>query len=112
MRRRTLLGLFPLGGAAMWWRHAASLFRPVAERNPAQTIAAVADVMFPGDGLPSASALGLPDRVLAQFAAAPELQALIMKGVDFLDARAQLQGAASFIALDDARKLAAVDAAF
>ncbi len=112
MRRRTLLGLFPLGGAALLWRELTSLWRPVANNHVAQTIAAVADVMFPGEGLPSASALGLPDRVLDLFSAAPELEALITKGVDFLDARAAVQGASNFIALEDSRRLAAVDAAF
>ena len=108
MRRRTLLGFLPLGGAALLWRELTSLWRPVANNHVAQTIAAVADVMFPGEGLPSASALGLPDRVLDLFSAAPELEALITKGVDFLDARAAVQGASNFIALEDSRRLAAV----
>ena len=112
MRRRTLLGLFPLGGGALLWRQLTSLWRPVANNHVAQTITAVADVMFPGDGLPSASALGLPDRVLDVFSAVPELQTLVAKGVNFLDARAAVQGALNFIALDDAHRLAVVDAAF
>lgn len=112
MRRRTLLGLFPLGGAALLWRQLTSLWRPVANNHVAQTITAIADVMFPGDGLPSASALGLPSRVLDVFSAVPELQTLITKGVDFLDARATAHGALNFIALDDSRRSAVVDAAF
>ncbi len=117
MRRRTFLAFFPLGVAAMVWRRLSSIVRsaadpPLADRHVADTITAVADVMFPGDGLPSASALGLPDRVLTRLLAKPELRTLIEQGVDILDARAVREGAADFVALDQARRQTAVDAAF
>ncbi len=117
MRRRTFLAFFPLGVAAMVWRRLSSIVRsaadpPLADRHVADTITAVADVMFPGDGLPSASALGLPDRVLNTLLANSELRVLIERGVDFLDARAGREGAVGFIALDHGRRQAGVDAAF
>jgi hypothetical protein len=83
---------------------------PLASGEPtARTMAAVADVMFPGvDGLPAASVLGLHDRVLT----VPDLDVLIAKGVAWLDKFAAAQGAADFLGLDGPRRLAAVDAAF
>jgi hypothetical protein len=112
MRRRTFLALFPVGVVVAVWRRLSSLVRPVADEHVARTITAVADIMFPGDGLPSASALGLPDRVLKTLSANSELRGLIEQGVDFLDARATREGVADFIALDETRRQAAVDAAF
>jgi hypothetical protein len=104
-----LLGVLSLGGTAVLWRTLASLWRPGSAERAARTMAAVADVMFPGgDGLPGASALGLHDRVLAT----PDLQALITKGVAWLDKYAASHGAPDFLALDEAGRLAAVDAAF
>ena len=93
MNRRNvvvLLGAFSLGGTALLWRRLASLWRPGSAERTARTMAGVCDVMFPGgDGLPGASALGLHDRVLAT----PDLQALITKGVAWLDKYAASQGA-------------------
>src|SRR6266851_2442402 len=83
--------------------------QPGSDDRTTRTMAAVADVMFPGvDGLPAASALGLHQRVLAM----TDLQALIAKGVAWLDKYATSQGAADFLGLDDPRRLAALDAAF
>ena len=112
MNRRNvvlLLGVLSLGGTAVLWRTLASLWRPRSGEQTARTMAAVADLMFPGaNGLPGASALGLHNRVLA----APDLQALIINGVVWLDKYAASHGSADFLALDEPRKLAAVDAAF
>jgi len=41
-----------------------------------------------------------------------DLEALIATGVTWLDQRATLQGASDFLALDEAQRLAALDAAF
>ncbi len=41
-----------------------------------------------------------------------ELQTLIANGIAWLDQRAARQGVADFLGLDEARKLAALDAAF
>lgn len=72
-------------------------------------MAAVADTMFPGgDGLPGASALGLHEKVLA----ASDLDALVYKGLAWLDRYAASRNVADFNALDEAGKLAALDAAF
>jgi len=108
MKRRSVLaflGAFLLGGGTALRRAFAAPGQPAPER----TMAAVADTMFPGgDGLPAASALGLHGRVLAM----PELQTSIGKGVAWLDRHAASRGVADFSALDEAGRLAALDAAF
>jgi hypothetical protein len=107
MKRRTVvafLGGLLLGGSAMLQR-ALALGQQV--RGP--TMAAVADTLFPaGGGLPSASTFGLHERVLAM----ADLQPSISKGVAWLDRHAASQGVANFLALDQAGRLAALDAAF
>jgi hypothetical protein len=111
MKRRdviALLGLLSLGGAAVVWRNLASLWRPGSNEHIARTAAALADVMFPGDGLPGASELGLHNRI----AAVPDLVGLLARGVDGLDKRAMRQGVSDFLALDEAKRLETVDAAF
>ena len=111
MKRRdviTLLGFLSLGGAAVLWRNLASFWRAGSNEHIAHTAAAVADLMFPGDGLPGASELGLHNRIVAM----PDLHALMTKGVSWLDKWAVLQGASGFLALDEASRLTAVDAAF
>ena len=111
MKRRhvlMLLGFFTAGGAAGVWRLLPSFARPDASEHIARTVAGIADLMFPGDGLPSATALGLHRRVLAM----PDLRTALAKGIAWLDARAAVQGAADFLALDEIGRLAAVDAAF
>jgi hypothetical protein len=111
MKRRhvlALLGFFSIGGAAAAWRLVASFRRSDAREHITRSMAAVADLMFPGDGLPGAAALGLHLRVLAM----PALQALIAQGVAWLDKRAASQGASDFLALDEGGRLAALDAAF
>lgn len=108
MKRRSVvafLGAFLLGGGTALRRAFTAPGQPAPER----TMAAVADTMFPGgDGLPAASALGLHGRVLAM----PELQTSIGKGVAWLDGHATSRGVADFSALDEAGRLAALDAAF
>jgi hypothetical protein len=111
MKRRhvvMLLGFFSLGGATVVRRLLASSWRSDGSERIAGTVAAVADLMFPGDGLPGATELGLHHRVLAM----ADLRLLLTKGVAWLDARAAWQGASDFLALDEAGRLAAVDAAF
>ena len=71
-------------------------------------LAALADVMFPGDGIPGASGFGLHNRIVAM----PDLTALMTTGVDWLDKYAVRQGVSDFLALDETGRLAAVDAAF
>lgn len=108
MKRRTVvafLGAVALGGGAMLRRAIAALGQPAS----APTMAAVADTMFPGgDGLPAASSLGLHERLLAM----PDLESSIGRGVAWLDRYAASRGAAGFVALDEAARLAAIDAAF
>ena len=111
MKRRhlvKLLGFFSLGAAITPRQVLAQLRRPLSGEDLARTMAAVADVMFPGDGLPGAAELGLHRRLLSM----PELQALITKGVDWLETYAASRGASGFVALDENGRLAALDSAF
>jgi hypothetical protein len=111
MKRRhvlSLLGFFSVGGAAVAWRLVASFRGPDAREHVTRSIAAIAEIMFPGDGLAGAVALGLHHRVLAM----PDLQAQIAKGVAWLDKRAASLGVSNFLALDEGGRLAALDAAF
>ena len=108
-RRRFLqfLGYFSLGG--LLWRFSRPSWQAAAsEEHIARSVAALADLMFPGDGLPRATEVGVHRRVLAM----PELGDLIAKGVAWLDKHAAPEGAADFLGLDEARRLALVDAAF
>ena len=108
MKRRSVvafLGAFLLGGGTVLRR----AFAALGQQAPERTVAAVADTMLlGGDGLPAASALGLHGRVLAM----TELQTSIGKGVAWLDRHAASRGVEDFVALDEAGKLAALDAAF
>jgi gluconate 2-dehydrogenase subunit 3-like protein len=111
MRRReaiALLGFFSLGGAALLWRNFASFWRADASEHVTRTMAAVVDLMVPGSDLPSASQLALHTRVMAM----PELEPMIANGVSLLDKQAAAQGGANFLALGDAGRLSAADAAF
>jgi hypothetical protein len=111
MKRRhvvALLGFFSLGGAAALWRLLQPSRLPDPRQHIARTMTAVVEVMFPGDGLPGATELGLHLRVLAM----SDLEPLMATGVSWLDKRAALQGASDFLALDEAQRLAALDAAF
>lgn len=108
MKRRTVvafLGALVLGGSARVRR---ALAAP-GQQAATPTMAAVADTLFPGgDGLPAASTLGLHERVLAM----ADLQPSISKGIAWLDRYAGSRGAADFVGLDEAARLAALDAAF
>jgi hypothetical protein len=111
MKRRhvlALLGIFSFGGAARAQRLAAPLGGPDPREHIARSIAAVAEIMFPGDGLAGAAALGIHHRVLAM----PDLQGPIAAGVAWLDRRAASEGVSNFLALAEAGRLAALDAAF
>ena len=111
MKRRhvvALLGSLSLAGTAAVWRLLPALRRPDPREHLVRSVAAVAEAMFPGDGLPGATELGLHLRVLAM----ADLEAQLAIGVSWLDRRAALQGAPDFLALDQSQRLAALDAAF
>jgi hypothetical protein len=102
MKRRhflALLGIFPFGRAAA---------AQDAREHLVLSVAAVAETMFPGDGLPSAAALGIHQQVLA----ISDLQAQIAQGVAWLDGYAASHGVANFATLGEAGRLATLDAAF
>lgn len=108
MRRRTVLALLAalaLSSGSLVRRALAALGNPA--REPA--MAAIADTMLPGgDGLPPASALGLHTRVLAM----PDSEEAIGRAIAWLDRYAASRGSADYVALDEAGRLAALDAAF
>jgi len=111
MKRRdiiTLLGFLSLGGVAMLWRSLAPFWRADASEHLVRTVAAVADLMFPGDGLPAASELGLHTRILDL----PEIRALAASGISLLDEQAVARGRTDFLALGESERVAALDAAF
>jgi hypothetical protein len=111
MRRRDVIGLFgslPFGNAAGLWRQPVSLRGSGSNEHITQTMAAIADVMFPGDGVQSAAALGAHKSVLEM----KDLHQSIARGIAWLDHWATSQGLPDFLALNEARRLAAIDAAF
>jgi hypothetical protein len=103
-----LLGLPLLGGAAMLWRNLALFWLPRYNEHVERTVTAVTDLMFPGDRLPGATAFGIHNRISAM----SDLHALMTAGVGWLDEQATRQGAPDFLALDEAGRLSAVEAAF
>jgi hypothetical protein len=110
MRRREFIGIFGLlglGGATLW-RNLASFWRPSIGEHTVQTVTAVTDLMFPGEGLPGATALGIHHRIVAM----SDFHPIMSGGVDWLDKWATSQGASDFLALDESARLAAVGAAF
>jgi Gluconate 2-dehydrogenase subunit 3 len=111
MKRRhvvAFLGFVLLGGTAAARRLLAAFQRSDASEHVASTVAAIADLMFPGEGVPGATALGLHDQVLGK----AELRTLITEGVGWLDRYAASQGTSDFLSLSEADRLAALDAAF
>ena len=111
MRRREFIGIFGLlgllGGPTLW-RHLTSFWRPSFGDHTVQTVTAVTDLMFPGEGLPGATALGIHNRIVAMSDFHPKMT----NGVDWLDRWATNHGASDFLALDESARSAAVGAAF
>jgi hypothetical protein len=111
MRRRefiAIFGLLLLGGVAALRRNLAIFWRSPFNAHTAQTVTAVTELMFPGDGLPGATELGIHTRIVAM----SELHELMADGVDWLDGRAKSQGVSDFLSFDESAKLAAIEAAF
>jgi len=110
-RRRLLLALLALpllGGAAMLWRNLAYYWQPRFDEHVAGTLQTVTDLLFPGDGLPGAAALGVHDRIIAM----SDLHPLMAAGVGWLDDWAVRKGVANFLALDEGSRHGAIEAAF
>lgn len=111
MRRREFIaftGLLPLSGALKAWRRLASFWLPRFDEDAARTVAAVIDLMFPGDGLPGAIELGIHDRIVAM----ADLKATMAYGAFWLDRQAAGQGGKDFLDLDEAGRTDALTAAF
>ena len=100
MKRRqlvVLLGFFSFGGAAAVWRLLRPLRRPDrASISPARW-RPLPRLMFPGDGLPGVTDLGLHHRVLAM----PELEGLDCNGRDLAG---QARGFAGRVRFSGARQ--------
>ena len=79
-----LVGLPLLGGIVIIWRDFAAIFGPRARAE--QTVTAIIDFMFPGDGVPSAVSLGIADAIKGM----PEFEALIPDGVAWFDKALQI----------------------
>jgi hypothetical protein len=110
-RRRvvTLLGYLSFGSMIAFWRGLNVFAQPAGTgEHVERTVAAIADAMFPGDGLPGAVALELHRSVLAD----ADLASPIASGVAFLDRVARDLGASDFVALDETQRLSTLDAAF
>lgn len=106
-----LLRLPLIGGLTLSGRRVSSARRPPrGEAHITLTIAAIVDHMLPGGELPGAQALGITRRIARM--RDQELKRSFSRGVAWLDARAQLSGALNFLALDETRKEAALQAAF
>jgi len=112
MKRRNfikLIGVLSLGGAAAaLWRNLFSFWLPRLNDHVVHTMTAVIDLMFPGDGLPGAAELGIHHRILAM----TDFYPLMSTGITWLDGWAVRQGAADFLALGEAGRRGAIDAAF
>lgn len=91
----------------MVWRNLASLWSPRFDQRAGKTVAAIIDLMFPGDGVPGAKSLGIPGRIVGM----SDLRELMAAGVAWLDDWATRQGATHFLALDEIGKQKALEAA-
>ncbi len=122
LNRRRLLRLSLLGGIVVgawalcrrlfWPASARSLERSLArppERPPEyQTLAAYVDTLIPEDETPSATQVGVVEKILAKSAAERPYKRLIQKGCAWLDTQAGQYDAAYFAALSEAQREAIV----
>jgi len=114
LNRRVLLSALvrlPLiGTVAMSGQRALAARRsPRGESHTALTIATVVDHMLPGGELPGAQTLGIARRIAST--PDPDLKRSFARGVAWLDARTHENGGSNFLALDQARKEAVLQAA-
>jgi len=117
-RRRITIVLFALpfvGGAAAYvWRRFSRADDP---EHTARVMRTVVDHLLPAGELPGGAALGI-DRRLDDLAAVPpkreigQLRATLRAGIEWLDNRAQAEGAAGFLGLDERRQEGLMMAAF
>jgi hypothetical protein len=66
-----------------------------------QTLAAYLDTLIPADETPSATQLGVSEKILSRAATDSDYLRLIKRGCDWLDAQAKQSGAAHFAALSE-----------
>jgi hypothetical protein len=111
MKRRhvvAFLGFVLLGSTSAARRLLAAFRGSDANEHVASSVAVIADLMFPGEATPAATALGIHHQVLAKV----ELRSSIAKLVEWLDRYSASQGALDFLSLNEAAGLSAIDAAF
>lgn len=104
-RRRFLglsLGAGLLAGIGFLFK---KLFWSAPAQSPEfQTLAAYLDTLIPADEFPSATQLGVTERLMAQTEANDGYRQFIKKGCEWLDAQAKQYGAADFAALSEAQR--------
>ena len=110
LNRRRLLRLSVLGGVLVGaWALCRRLFWPTPARSPEyQTFAAYLDTLIPEDETPSATQVGVVEKILAKSTAEDPYQQLIKKGCAWLDAQAGQYDAVHFSALSEAQREAIV----
>ncbi len=91
----------------MLWHRLPSFWSPRFDRHTGKAVAEIIDLMFPGDGLPGATSLSIPSRIVEM----SDFHDLMAGGVAWLDEWAARQGAAGFLALDEGWKQKALEAA-
>lgn len=69
-----------------------------------QTLAAYLDTLIPADETPSATQVGVTERLIAETETDSGYQRLITKGCEWLDAQARRQGTAHFAALNESQR--------
>ena len=110
LNRRRLLRLSVFGGIVVGtWALCRRLFWPAPARSPEyQTFAAYLDTLIPEDETPSATQVGVVEKILAKSATQRPYKQLIQNGCAWLDAQAGQYDAAHFAALSEAQREAVV----
>ena len=110
LNRRRLLRLSVLGGILVGaWTLCRRLFWPAPARSAEyQTFAAYLDTLIPEDETPSATQVGVVEKILAKSAAERAYTQLIQKGCTWLDEQAGQYDAVHFAALSEAQREAIV----
>jgi Gluconate 2-dehydrogenase subunit 3 len=103
-----LLGLPLLGGVMMFWHRMPSFWSRRFDEHVGKSVAEIIDLMFPGYGLPGATPLGIPSRIVEM----SDFRDLMTAGVAWLDEWAIRQRVSDFLALDEDGKQKALEAAF
>ena len=104
--RRHILKLSALGGILVGvWTVCRRLFWPAPVNIPEQsTFAAYLDTLIPEDETPSATQVGVAEKIMAKSKADPRYTQLIQEGCKWLDKQAGQYNAANFSTLSEAQR--------